>query len=51
MKTWTGRGIERHDGKVSQILNYKLVTDTAQQYVIVYLTSDGLVTDYDVVDK
>ncbi|MBC3785949.1 serine hydrolase [Spirosoma utsteinense] len=44
-------GIERHEGKVSQILNYKLVTDTAQQYVIVYLTSDGLVTDYDIVEK
>ncbi|MCX6217544.1 serine hydrolase [Spirosoma sp.] len=44
-------GIERHDGKVSQILNYKLTTDKASKYILVYLTSDGLVTDFDVVDK
>ena len=47
----SGRGIERHEGKVSQVLNYKLVTTTAQRYVLVYLTPDGLVTDYDVVEK
>ncbi|MVM30870.1 serine hydrolase [Spirosoma sp. HMF4905] len=46
-----GRGIERHEGKVDQILNYKFGTTNAPHYVIVHLTSDGLVTDYDVVDK
>ena len=45
------RGIERHDGKVTQVLNYKLVTDTVPHYVLVYLTSDELVTDCDVVDR
>ncbi|QMW03305.1 serine hydrolase [Spirosoma foliorum] len=46
-----GRGIERHEGKVDQILNYKFGSTNAPHYVIVYLTSDGLVTDYDVVEK
>lgn len=46
----TGRGIERHGGKVSRILYYKFVTDKATRYVLVYLTTDGLITDQDVVD-
>ncbi|WP_168207745.1 serine hydrolase [Spirosoma sp. KCTC 42546] len=46
-----GRGIERHAGKVDQILNYKITTNNTPHYVIVHLTSDGLVTDYDVVEK
>jgi hypothetical protein len=46
----SGRQIERHNGKVSHILHYKLVTDRASRYVLVYLTADGLVTDFDVVD-
>lgn len=46
-----GRGIERHEGKVGQVLNYKLVAKGAQRYVIIHLTPDGLLTDYDVVDK
>ncbi len=47
----SGRGIERHEGKVGRVLHYKLATVDAQRYVLVYLTPDGLVTDYDVVDK
>ena len=46
-----GRGIERHEGRVDQILHYKLVSGKTPRYVIVHLTPDGLVTDYDVVDK
>lgn len=46
-----GRGIERHDGQVAQVLNYKFGSATAPDYVLIYLTSDGLVTDYDVVKK
>jgi CubicO group peptidase (beta-lactamase class C family) len=45
-----GRGIERHEGKVDRVMYYKF-TDTAQHYLLVYLTSDGLVTDYDIVEK
>ncbi|MDQ3648873.1 MAG: serine hydrolase [Acidobacteriota bacterium] len=44
------QGIERHEGKVGRVLYYKLVTDKAVRYVLVHLTADGLVTDYDVVD-
>jgi CubicO group peptidase (beta-lactamase class C family) len=43
------RGIERHGGKVNRILYYKLRTDKALRYVLVYLTDEGLVTDEDVV--
>jgi len=45
-----GRGIERHGGIVTRILYYKLHTDKASRYVLVYLTAEGLVTDEDVVD-
>lgn len=45
-----GRGIERHGGIVTRILYYKLHTDKASHYVLVYLTAEGLVTDEDVVD-
>ncbi|MBC8154220.1 MAG: serine hydrolase, partial [Bacteroidetes bacterium] len=46
-----GRGIERHEGRVDQILHYKLAVGKTPRYVIVHLTPDGLVTDYDVVEK
>ena len=46
-----GRGIERHEGRVDQILHYKLVSGKSPRYVIVHLTPDGLVTDYDVVEN
>lgn len=46
-----GRGIERHESKVASVLYYKLVTDKAIRYVLVHLTAEGLVTDYDVVDN
>jgi predicted metalloprotease with PDZ domain len=45
-----GRGIERHGGVVSQITYYKLVTNKRSEYLMIYLTTDGLVTDFDYVD-
>jgi CubicO group peptidase (beta-lactamase class C family) len=45
------RGIERHGHKVSQVRYYRMLTDRAPRYVLVYLTADGLVTDEDVVDE
>jgi hypothetical protein len=45
-----GRNIERHHGEVSRISYYKLVTDKKTQYLMVYLTSNGLVTDFDYVE-
>jgi hypothetical protein len=44
------RGIERHDGKVSHVLYYKLLTDKRVRNILVYLTADGQVTDEDMVD-
>ena len=46
-----GRGIERHEGQVDQVLNYKIGSTAAPHYILVYLTSDGLITDYDMVEK
>jgi predicted metalloprotease with PDZ domain len=45
-----GRGIERHGGVVSRIIYYKLTTNKRSEYLMVYLTPDGLVTDFDYVD-
>jgi len=46
----TGRGIERHGGQVTTVLCYRLNDSKAGAFVLVYLTSDGQVTDYDVVN-
>ena len=45
-----GRKIERHKGEVSRVLHYRLVTDKADRCVLVHLTADGLITDYDIVE-
>jgi hypothetical protein len=44
------RGIERHEGKVTRVNYYKLLTNKAPRYILIYLTADDLVTDEDVVD-
>jgi hypothetical protein len=45
-----GRHIERHHGEVSRINYYKLVTEKKTRYLMVYLTDNGLVTDFDYVE-
>jgi hypothetical protein len=45
------RGIERHGGKVARILYYRMTTRESELKLMVHLTSDGLVTDVDVVDE
>ena len=45
-----GRGIERHGGQVTTVLCYRLNDSKAGAFALVYLTSDGQVTDYDVVN-
>lgn len=45
-----GRGIERHGGVVSRIIYYKLTTTKRSEYLMIYLTADGLVTDFDYED-
>jgi hypothetical protein len=43
------RKIERHKGAVSRILSYRLVTDKADRGLLIHLTADGTITDYDIV--
>ncbi|SEJ38888.1 CubicO group peptidase, beta-lactamase class C family [Dyadobacter sp. SG02] len=46
-----GRGIQRYDSEVSEIVTYQLKSNQPDTYIIVHLTSDGLVTDCDLVEK
>ena len=42
-----GRGLERHGSPVDRIAYYTLTTDSGQRGLMVHLTSDGLITDFD----
>jgi hypothetical protein len=44
------RPIERHGAKVDRVLFYQASIAGRPKYLMVYLTADGLFTDYDVVD-
>ena len=46
-----GRGIQRHGSEVSEIVTYQLKSNQPDTYILVHLTSDGLVTDCDLVEK
>lgn len=46
-----GSGLERHGGKVERILYYHLITDHRPANLLLYLTADGSLTDYDIVDN
>ncbi|WP_373331549.1 serine hydrolase [Salmonirosea aquatica] len=46
-----GRGIQRHGSDVSEIVTYRLKSNRPDTYILVHLTSDGLVTDWDLVEK
>lgn len=46
-----GRGIKRHESDVSEIVTYQLKSNQPDTYILVHLTSDGLVTDCDLVEK
>jgi len=45
-----GRDIKRHHGDVSRISYYKLTTKKKTRYLMVYLTADRLLTDFDYVE-
>ena len=45
-----GRGIERHGGKVASVLAFQAGGTKPDRRLLVYLTADGLFTDYDVVE-
>jgi hypothetical protein len=46
-----GRGLHRHGSDVARVRYYGFTTGAGQRYLFVHLTADGLVTDYDVVDR
>jgi hypothetical protein len=43
----SGRGIERHGHAVERIAYYILTTDKLQRPLLVHVTKDGLITDFD----
>jgi hypothetical protein len=47
----TGRRIERHGGTVAKVLFSRVETAERSRNVLVYVTADNLITDYDVVAK
>jgi hypothetical protein len=47
----TGRRIERHGGTVARVLFYRMETTEGDRWLLIHVTSDNLITDYDVVDK
>jgi hypothetical protein len=47
----TGRRIERHGGAVAKVLFYRVETAERPRLVLVHVTNDNLITDYDVVEK
>ena len=46
----TGRGIERHGGAVSRVLFYRAETAAGDRWLLIHVTADNLITDYDVVE-
>jgi beta-lactamase family protein len=47
----TGRRIERHGGAVARVLFYRVETAQGNRWLLVHVTSDNLIADYDLVDK
>ena len=46
----SGRALERHGHAVARIAYYTLTTESRQRTLLVYMTKDGLITDFDDVD-
>ena len=46
----SGRALERHGHAVARIAYYTLTTESAQRSLLVYVTKDGQITDFDDVD-
>ena len=43
-----GRGIRRHGGEVSRVRLYRMRTQSGERYLMVHVTTEGAVTDYDI---
>ena len=46
-----GRKIERHRGSAARVVFYQVDTPRGRRYLMVYVTAENLITDYDVVEK
>ncbi len=44
------RDITRHGGKVARVLCYSFATTGPTHGILIYLTAEGLFTDYDIVE-
>jgi hypothetical protein len=44
------RKIERHKSDVSRVIHYRLVKDEGDRFLLVHVTADGLITDFDIVE-
>jgi hypothetical protein len=44
-----GRGLHRHGSDVARVRYYGITTEAGERYLLVHLTAEGLVTDFDVV--
>jgi len=44
-------GIRRHGSDVARVRYYRITTTAGQRYLLVHLTADGTVTDFDVVER
>jgi len=47
----TGRGIRRHGGEVARVKYYRIKTNTGERFLLVHLTADGTITDFDLVER
>jgi hypothetical protein len=47
----SARGIERHQSKVARVRYYRVVMSSSEELVLVYLTSEGLIADFDIAAK
>ena len=43
-----GRGIRRHGSDVSRVRLYRMRTQRGERWLMVHLTAEGAVTDYDI---
>jgi CubicO group peptidase (beta-lactamase class C family) len=46
-----GRGIERHGSQIAKVRHYRLRAPAGDPFVLVHLTAEGVVADYDVVGE
>jgi len=47
----TGRGIRRHGGEVARVKYYRIKTNTGERFLLIHLTADGMITDFDLVER